>query len=59
MYSQKDKSITELEIIAALEHSNCSRSFFYFRDQDYVKKKFPNGPTEVRQIFRICNKVIG
>ena len=42
----RDKSITELEIIAALEQANCTRCFFYFRDQDYVRKKFPN-PTEV------------
>ena len=41
------KSITEIEIEAALsEEFNCTQCFFYFRDEDYVYKKFPN-PTQV------------
>ena len=36
-----------MEIIGALKHAKCTRAFFYFRDADYINKKFPDGPTEV------------
>ena len=59
MTQHKDKSITELEIIAALKYSKCTRAFFYFRDADYMNKKFPNGPTEVRHTtFLFCVRVL-
>ena len=51
MSEHKDKSITEMEIIGALKHAKCTRAFFYFRDADYINKKFPDGPTEVRVTY--------
>ncbi|XP_063685273.1 tetratricopeptide repeat protein 41-like isoform X2 [Bolinopsis microptera] len=53
----KDKSITEMEIIAALKYANCTRAFFYFRDTNYINKKFPDGPTEEqRRIYGTENE---